>query len=53
MQLRSESNLLSECCMPAELENIKKAEPGQFFSFVYTLQLFISLRWQRTYGQPA
>lgn len=42
-QLTSESDLLSGCCMPAQqLENIKNAEPGQFFFFWFIYALYFS-----------
>lgn len=43
------------CCntvvLVEELGNIKNAQPGQCFLHIYGLQIFISLRWQRTYGE--
>ena len=32
-----------------ELRNAKNAQPGQHFLHICALQIFISLRWKRTY----
>lgn len=34
-----------------ELENTKNVKPGQHSLHIYALQIFISLRWQGTYGE--
>lgn len=43
------------CCktvvLMGELGNTKNSQPSQHFLHIYTLQIFIFLRWQRTYGE--